>query len=160
MKTAMCVIKCPIGLQICFRHIRALQEEAKLDVAKNKIQKTSLGHVITKKKPLFERTGSIINNEKASCSKTNEFQHQFTEIAQIEYNDTSSDKSSPEPNDDGQINTPGIADNLNETSEENIESLELSDENEVDIGALHTFFPVTGKYIFCKFFYKHRIHFR
>ncbi|KAH0557573.1 hypothetical protein KQX54_008453 [Cotesia glomerata] len=120
---------CDENAKLFFRSVldkkRALQEGAKLDVAKNKIQKTSLAH--------------------ASCSKTNEFQHQFTEIAQIEYNDTSSDKSSPEPNDDGQINTPGIANNLNETSEENIESLELSDENEVDIGALHTFFPVTGK---------------
>ncbi|KAH0535158.1 hypothetical protein KQX54_014335 [Cotesia glomerata] len=142
---------CDENAKLFFRSVldkkRALQEGAKLDVAKNKIQKTSLAHVIAKKKPLFERTGSIINNEKANCSKTNEFQHQFTEIAQIEYNDTSSDKSSPEPNDDGQINTPGIANNLNETSEENIESLELSDENEVDIGALHTFFPVTGNMI-------------
>ncbi|XP_057326870.1 uncharacterized protein LOC130668548 [Microplitis mediator] len=138
---------CDENAKVFFRSVldkkRLLQEGAKLDVAKNKIQKTSLAHVIAKKKPLFEHTGSIINNQKASGSQTNDFQQQFIESATIECNDTSSDNSSPIKI-VHQMNTPGTANDLNETNEENIQSLELSDENEVDIGALHTFLPVTA----------------
>ncbi|CAG5102574.1 Protein of unknown function [Cotesia congregata] len=153
---------------------RSLQEELKEGNKASKIQKTSLEHIISKKKPLFELNGCSSKNQKTSTPSmkidkpvikispqlNNSEQSNLTEIDLLQSNQSSvnnskNNQSSPiETDEPYSINilpsTSGVQKFVKNQEQVNNESKKVTKDIEVlvsdteDMGALHTFLPVTA----------------